>query len=100
VREAAAEVVARRITGEAVKNLGFTSQAAKRSGVKDAGSIACKWSAVGVRRLGIDAPGKGTVPIDGNSGMQEGIRLVICGHGRCAITLHVWLYRSEGRCGS
>lgn len=74
-------MVARRVAREAVKDLGFTSQAAKGSGVKDARSIACKWSAIGVRRLDVGTLRKWAVPIDGNSGRQQGIRLEICGHG-------------------
>ena len=56
VGEAAAEVVAGRIAGQAGKDLGLAGQAAKGARVQDAGGVAGKGGAIGVRRLG-DARG-------------------------------------------
>ena len=54
VGKAAAEVVSRHGSRQASKDLRFSSQAAKRAGVQDAGSIARERSAIGMGRLRVD----------------------------------------------
>ena len=66
VREAAAEVVSGGIAGQAGEDLRFAGQAAKGARVQNARAVPGKWSAVGMRRLGVRAKAKFTVPADGN----------------------------------
>ena len=72
VRQAAAEVVARRLARSAGKDLRLARQAAKGARVQYARRIARKGSAVSVRRLSEGAPGKGAGrgAIHGDCGRQ------------------------------
>ena len=62
VGQAAAEVVAGRIAGQAGEDLRLAGQAAKGARVQDAGGVAGKGRAVGMRRLVVGAPGKSPYP--------------------------------------
>jgi hypothetical protein len=66
VGQAAAEVVRGGIGGQARKDLGFTSHAAKGACVQDAGHVAGKRRAVGMQRLWLCAAGQFAVSADGN----------------------------------
>ena len=58
VGEAAAKVVGRGVGGQAGEDLRLAGQAAKGARVQDAGGVAGKGRAVGMRRLGVRAAGK------------------------------------------
>ena len=68
VREAAAEVVRRGVGGQAGEDLGLAGQAAKGARVQNAGRVAGKRRAVGMRRLEARAAHQLAVPVraDGN----------------------------------
>ena len=74
--QAAAEVVGWGSAGHARKDLGLASEAAKGAGVQNAGRIPGKGRAIGMRRLGMDAPGQLAIrsPADGNPWRQLGWR--------------------------
>jgi hypothetical protein len=80
VGEAAAEVVGRRIAGQAREDLGFAGQAAKGARMQDAGGIAGKGQAIGMERLGMDAAGELPVAANGNTGRQGGRRFLLIHH--------------------
>jgi len=99
VREPAAEVVAGRIAGHARKHLGLSCQAAKGAGMQNAGSIADKGRAIGMRRLRPGAARQFAVfaARDGDAGGQCKGRSGLEVDHRCATAAYVWLYRSWGR---
>ena len=53
VGETAAEMVGKPFGGQACEDLRLPGQAAKGARVQDAGSVACKWRAIGMRWLGM-----------------------------------------------
>jgi hypothetical protein len=75
--------------GQPGEDLGLAGQAAKGARVQNAGGVAGKGSAIGMRRLGVRAAGQFAIPADGNprgeahlsSSLDSGVR-----HRRCALT--------------
>jgi hypothetical protein len=80
MREAAAEVVAGWIAGQAGEDLGFAGEAAKCARVENAGGVAGKGRAVRVRRLRECALCERAGGVDGDAGRQRGNRVGGGGH--------------------
>src|ERR1039457_2897309 len=73
--EPAAKVVRRGAASQSREDLRLAGQAAKSARVQDAGAVASKGRAVGVRRLGVRAAAQLTVGADGNPRRQREGRL-------------------------
>ncbi len=106
VREAAAEVVGEPFGGQAGKDLGLAGETAKGARMQDAGGIARKRSAVGVRRLGVGAGRQRAVqsavrgdPRGQWDGEFNSQRTHLRWHGVHSVKaprrVHVWLYRKK-----
>ena len=76
--EAAAKVVRRGVAGQPREDLRLAGKTAKGARVQDAGAVAGKGRAVGVRRLGVRAAAQLAVGADGNPRRQREGRLSLC----------------------
>ncbi len=71
VGEAAAEMIAGGIVGQAGEDLGFASEAAEGAGMEDAGGVSGEWRAIRVGRLGVSALCERTGAGDGDARGQD-----------------------------
>ncbi len=69
--QAAAEVIGGAVPREVREDLRFSGETAKRAGVQDARSVACEWSAVGVREFAVDPLRQRSVVPYRNAGRQQ-----------------------------